>query len=1299
MLTSPTHSLKTFAWIARIALGFVVAAWFLFGASWAALNWVIVPRIAQWQPAIERLASQRLGVDVRIGRIALDNSSAVPSFTLHDVQLLDEQNRPALNLPVVRASLSVSSVWRLGFEQLVLDGPVLDVRRTVNGKWQIGGLTVGPSNAEQAPSASNTAALDWILGQRELAILNGSLRLTDDMQPHTEPLELSQINWVNRHQGRQLQMRLDAQLPSHWGQTLSLQGEFSYPFWVRNVGDWQHWKGQWFAELPDIDLQRLPQYTNTTALLGLQVLEGAGAARAWVQMLDGQLRHITLDMGLRAAALQWPGQAAPMAMSALSGRFHLDRNGRTINLATEQLAFTTREGVVWPGGNFRYSQRLGNDNALERMRFESNDLDALALSQLAQDMPLPAAWQEELKQVSPQGRIEQLDIDWSQIDGGNALWRLSQVSLNTRQWFSEPRMQWDQLQGRLLWNTVPQLRVELTELRATNADVQAQAALLWRQDEQDPQHPGHLRLKANIEQAQANRIYRYLPSTLSSNVMRYLQNSLKQGRALNAQLEVEGDLAHFPFDQHPGHFEVSAQLSEVLFDYAPTYLLPRGSAGWPALRVREGTLHINPQTIEIRDAKALVENQPSLELPLTQATISSYVRGDRVVSVNGPIQGPASDVLAFIQQSALGNMLNQTLANARASGPITGALNLQIPLRNTNNTTVQGQVVFDGNTLRIRPDIPTLSQTQGTLVFNEQGFEVKQAKALVLGGASTLDVKLEGTGAQRQIEVQAQGVASAQGLGQDPALPALAGLAKQLDGQANYSLRWNQQASTNRLVLESNLQGLSSQLPAPFQKTAAQALPLRLEVLPLPNTRLARDQVTLQLGSASSPWLAARYLRQERQGAMQVLRGSVGINTPAPGLPASGVLATIQIDALQTDAWSRLLDGSSGDTKSPWAPTAIAVQANRIEVGSHTLNQLQLRATRSRSEWEAQVESQEVMGRINWSPSTEQLPGRVQARLSRLHLQSGSGDAIDSLIRQDPIHVPAVDVIAEDFRLDGRALGVLEVLAVNRFVVQAQQNNSHEWRLQKLSLTTPEAELQATGNWATTPQDPTRRRTAISMVLNIQDAGQLLSRFDMPGVVRGGQGKIEGSLGWLGSPLNFNKSSLAGELVLDINRGQFLQAEPGVARLIGVLNLQSLPRRLALDFRDVFSEGFAFDFVRGNVQVAQGLARTNNLQMKGVTAAVLIEGEADVLLEKQDLMAVIIPDLSTGTASLVTTLINPVTGITAFLGQFLLRQPLQEAGTRQFRITGTWGDPVIEPIRRSNLTQNREISTPSMSPP
>ncbi|MCY1550001.1 hypothetical protein D9M68_862130 [compost metagenome] len=119
-----------------------------------------------------------------------------------------------------------------------------------------------------------------------------------------------------------------------------------------------------------------------------------------------------------------------------------------------------------------------------------------------------------------------------------------------------------------------------------------------------------------------------------------------------------------------------------------------------------------------------------------------------------------------------------------------------------------------------------------------------------------------------------------------------------------------------------------------------------------------------------------------------------------------------------------------------------------------------------------------------------------------------------------------------------------------------------------------------------------------------------------------------------------------------------------------------------LDFRDVFSEGFAFDFVRGDASIEQGVARTNNLQMKGINAAVLMEGSADIAREQQDLKVVVVPEINAGTAALIATAINPAVGLGTFLAQFLLRQPLQSATTQQFHITGSWADPQVEKLEK-----------------
>jgi uncharacterized protein YhdP len=200
--------------------------------------------------------------------------------------------------------------------------------------------------------------------------------------------------------------------------------------------------------------------------------------------------------------------------------------------------------------------------------------------------------------------------------------------------------------------------------------------------------------------------------------------------------------------------------------------------------------------------------------------------------------------------------------------------------------------------------------------------------------------------------------------------------------------------------------------------------------------------------------------------------------------------------------------------------------------------------------------------------------------------------------------------------------------------------------------------------------------------LDVADAGQLLTRLGMKDVVRRGRGKLEGQVAWLGSPLALDYPSMNGAFVVNVESGQFLKADPGLAKLLGVLSLQSLPRRLALDFRDVFSEGFPFDFVRGDVAIAQGIASTNNLQMKGVNAAVVMDGKADIARETQDIKVVVVPEINAGTASLVAGVINPAIGLGTFLAQLFLREPLSRAATQEFQIDGTWAEPRVTRLAR-----------------
>ena len=363
---------------------------------------------------------------------------------------------------------------------------------------------------------------------------------------------------------------------------------------------------------------------------------------------------------------------------------------------------------------------------------------------------------------------------------------------------------------------------------------------------------------------------------------------------------------------------------------------------------------------------------------------------------------------------------------------------------------------------------------------------------------------------------------------------------------------------------------------------------------------------------------------------------------------------------------------------------------------------------------------------------------KVFARLSRLSLPGNELDDTAKPLDATPASgalapksVPALDIVVEDLELRGKHLGRVEVMAANRL----NAAGAREWQLSRLVMGLPEAKLTASGSWApagaavnaaaapsaATFQRP-RNRMELNFKLDLADSGALLERL-VPAAsavnknasantstnpsanpsangntktLNGGKGVLAGQVAWLGSPLALDVPSLSGQLNLSLENGQFLKVDPGVGRLLSVLSLQSLPRRLALDFRDVFQQGFAFDNLAGDVSVNQGVARTNNLRLRGSLAAVLMEGSADIAAESQNLRVIVVPEVNAGTASLAYAVINPAVGLATFLAQVFLRQPLMQANTREFQISGPWSDPKVERVERKLNEAVPDIKLPAV---
>ncbi|HSV68570.1 MAG TPA: AsmA-like C-terminal region-containing protein, partial [Methylibium sp.] len=384
---------------------------------------------------------------------------------------------------------------------------------------------------------------------------------------------------------------------------------------------------------------------------------------------------------------------------------------------------------------------------------------------------------------------------------------------------------------------------------------------------------------------------------------------------------------------------------------------------------------------------------------------------------------------------------------------------------------------------------------------------------------------------------------------------------------------------------------------------------------------------------------------------------------------------------------------------SPYVPTSVALRTQQLRASGYTLHRLHAMLARGRGAdaglWRADLEATELAGRAEYRPpSAGEAAGRIVARLARLSLPKGGDEAVSELLDQAPAStVPALDVVVEDFELRGKKLGRLEVEAENR-AAESGAVVAGDWELKRLKLVTPDATLAATGRWLAAPRPGVARRAVLDFKLDVGNGGALLSRLGEGEVLRGARGSITGQIDWLGSPLDIDYPSLGGKMRADFDRGQFLQAEPGIFKLLGVLSLQSLPRRLLFDFRDVFSEGFAFDALTGDLTLTQGVAHTSNLRLRGVQAVVLMEGSADVERETQDLRVVVVPEINAGAASLAYAAINPAVGLGSFLAQLFLRRPLAEAGTREFRVTGPWAAPQVERVERRSGARAVDDATP-----
>jgi len=809
-----------------------------------------------------------------------------------------------------------------------------------------------------------------------------------------------------------------------------------------------------------------------------------------------------------------------------------------------------------------------------------------------------------------------------------------------------------------------QLRLRLAAT-LENADFAGEVDASWEKE------GGKIDAAVRMAHLDLAALHRYVPEEAPPAIHQVLQSTLQKGVVSDVRVALAGTLTHLTELRATGKVR-DAQLT------MPSAMTAQ--APWATMTKTQFAFDLQDAQLEISHLSTELANltgKGSMRIadihhPVLQARLD--------------VTGRLTDALAVVRREPFKTMTKDAFAASEATGDMASHVEITAPLFTPSQATMVGHIQLLGNDVVFNAATPAVSAMKGKIQFTHKSVQIDYLHGKVLGG----DVHLSG----HERKLVGHGVVSAQGLTAWPGLALPEQLASRMHGKTSYT--FSREPHTGWLF-ESTLVGLALDLPAPLAKTATKTLPLRIQ------QTADQDQLTMALGDV----LVGKWIRTPSlsRPAGSAVRGSlmlgIGSQLNDLAIPEQGVRAYAKLEQFDADLWRQVLgldepksamSGGITSAAASYMPTQIAAHVDTLQVARRRFTQVVLGVSQAGSTWRANVHANDFDGYGEYRPSSADQAGQLYLRLARFAVPDANSQShIEQLLQAAPERIPAVDVIVDDFEVMGKKVGRIEVLAVNqRSPGNLRRGSAQEWRLQKLQITHPDATFKATGVWLPPSHADSgradQRRVDVQFNLEVLDSGALLTRLGLPGTMKDGKGSLQGRVAWVGSPWTLHLPTLVGQIKMDMSKGQFLKIEPGRAgRFFNVLSLQALPRLLTLDFRDVFSEGFAFDSLSGDAQIQDGVMRSNNLQMKSVLALVSMDGSVDLAKETQQLHVLVLPDINAGGASLIATLINPVVGAATYLAQLVLRRPVVAAATKEYNIQGSWQAPTIVPIQQRRL--------------
>ena len=801
----------------------------------------------------------------------------------------------------------------------------------------------------------------------------------------------------------------------------------------------------------------------------------------------------------------------------------------------------------------------------------------------------------------------------------------------------------------------------------------------------------NLALLANVSNANAGLVGRYLPlPIMSDNLVGYLNSAVVSGRVENAQILINGPISRFPFSDGSGIFVVDAELSKAEFKFVEN---------WPAITDFVANLNFTNNSMLITGRAGKLTG---LDVTGVRAGIADLAHG-QILTVDAEIKPTEPSFIGdLMNQSPFKDSVGSVLEQLKVTGEVSGEFHLNLPLNDNEQALASGIIDFANNKASLQTPQMNFTEVKGQLSFSNDKITTKNLTLVWQGLPIALDI----TGMDKTDYYDTDIKLSA--LWQEEQW--LANVPQQLRRYTQGELPWQGDLSLHQhhqggfsynANFYSDLNKTQLLLPPPYDRSDKQENHLSVQI----NGQMEQSKVVLNYGDKM------QFSGLLDHDTTTFTRANLMLGQGTMALASDGFHITTKLEQADFSLWQPLISDILDSINQPTISTSITATTEsenttpflakpkrirgsigQLKILDQQLNNVSFNLLDKPEWWLLQLNAEETRSQIKIYPDWLAQGLDINAEFLKLAPAKKSvAEAELPLLNKQPDKAENDIIFANippiKFHCDSCAMGSIDLGEVD---VNIKRIDQQTIEFTNFTAKRGETQLSLTGSWLHNDQESI---TSLAGNLSLADIETELKAAGYDSIIKDSGAKIKVNLNWAGGLHDFDVSQLNGTINGRLDDG-YLADVSDKAKIFSVLSLQSLVRKLTLDFRDIFSDGMFYSNITGDYQLSQGLLTTNNTEMKGTAGDLFMTGYTNLVTGELAYDMSYKPNLTSSLPVLawIATSLNPVTFLAGVaIDQVVRSQVISEF---KFELTGTVDNPDFKEVDRKSKSISLKGTVP-----